>query len=122
MTTALAVAAPAALVPDLVLPPGFDRIGDTVKVSQVCEPPAPARLYKCSICGSLDHTAPKHPTEAGESVTDLPGRKVGNLSGLDLVPCGRCGLRGHEPGEPGRCLGLDGVGIGQSPWMTGEGQ
>lgn len=39
----------------------------------------------------------------------------------DLIPCTRCSLRGHVAGDPERCIGLRGTGLGQSPFMTGEG-
>ncbi len=28
----------------------------------------------------------------------------GKLNASDLVPCVRCGLRGHEPGDPEKCI------------------
>lgn len=40
------------------------------------------------------------------------------LKDVDLVPCTACSLRGHVAGEPGRCSGLTGTGIGQSAWMA----
>jgi hypothetical protein len=97
----------AALVPDLVLPPGFDRIGETIKLDPAVAAPVAAH----------PQTPPK--TDADEIYNS---RSLRTLSKADLTPCTRCGLRGHVAGEPGRCLGLTGVGIGQSPWMTGEGQ
>ena len=37
------------------------------------------------------------------------GRPTGaickELSGVDLVPCKVCGLRGHEPGDREKCIG-----------------
>lgn len=45
----------------------------------------------------------------------MPGLKP-----LDFVPCARCGLRGHAPGDPDRCLfgsatrGLGGVQASQT--------
>ncbi len=43
------------------------------------------------------------------------------LDEVDIVPCERCGLRGHLAGDADRCIGLHSAGLGQSPWMTGEG-
>jgi hypothetical protein len=39
----------------------------------------------------------------------------------DFVPCTRCGLRGHVAGDPERCLAERSLGLGQSPWMGGQG-
>jgi hypothetical protein len=106
VTAALVAVAPPALLPDLVLPPGFDRIGETIKLNLAVAVPAAA-------------SPPLSKTDADEIYNS---RSLRTLSKADLTPCTRCGLRGHAAGEPGRCLGLTGVGIGQSPWMTGEGQ
>lgn len=40
------------------------------------------------------------------------------LTGVDLVPCARCGLRGHVAGDPDRCLRASGAaGIGSQAWL-----
>jgi Zn ribbon nucleic-acid-binding protein len=57
-------------------------------------------------------------------------REYAGLSGdeklkpIDLVPCTRCNLRGHEPGDPDKCLqssklyqrGAGGAGLGGQWW------
>lgn len=59
------------------------------------------------------------------------GRESAGLSGdeklkpIDLTPCKTCGLRGHEPGDPDRCLqssklyqrGAGGAGMGSMWWV-----
>jgi hypothetical protein len=47
------------------------------------------------------------------------------LKAIDLVPCSVCSLRGHEPGDPDKCLGSSklyqrgagGAGIGGMWWV-----
>lgn len=53
----------------------------------------------------------------------MPGLKP-----IDFVPCARCGLRGHAPGDPDRCLfgsatrGLGGVQASQTVNRKAAGQ
>lgn len=40
------------------------------------------------------------------------------LSAADLTPCKACGLRGHEAGDPDRCLrGVATLGMGAQSWV-----
>jgi hypothetical protein len=107
VTAASTAVAAAACLPDLVLPPGFDRVGETrpawIDTPTTSSAPAPVQQRR------------------GEGQVRL-SRSIRALKDADLIPCKRCGLRGHVAGEPGRCLERDGLGLGQSPWMTGEGQ
>lgn len=45
------------------------------------------------------------------------------VGSLDVIPCTKCGLRGHVAGDPDRCLVSRDprAGMGQSPWMGGDG-
>jgi hypothetical protein len=50
-----------------------------------------------------------------------PGRPVNaeNMTRADLVPCTRCGLRGHVAGDPDRCLRYTGsLGLGGQAWQA----
>jgi hypothetical protein len=90
--TSAALIAPA--VPDLVLPPGFDRLGETIQ----CGPERGAPAFK-------DRVSPDEPSNS---------KSLRTLAAADFVPCARCGLRGHVAGDADRCIGLRSTGLGQA--------
>jgi hypothetical protein len=46
-------------------------------------------------------------------------RERWHLKRADLVPCTRCGLRGHKAGDPDRCLQYRGsLGLGGQAWQA----
>lgn len=85
--TSAAPIAPA--VPDLVLPPGFDRLGETI----ACGPERGRTGQFRGQPRRYNHWRPDP---------------------LDETPCARCGLRGHVAGDADRCIGLRSTGLGQA--------
>jgi hypothetical protein len=155
--TALALAGTGggAVLPDLVLPPGFDRVGDVVRFDQdeagaqggtaqsaplgevdivqpaatnLAPPPRPARgPYHCKACGEVGHQARTCSGSAGEVAdegeadddADPDCTSTNSLKPADLIPCTRCGLRGHVAGDPDRCLYYHGsLGMGGQSWSA----
>lgn len=147
---ALAGAGEGAVQPDLVLPPGFDRIGDVVRFEQ---DPGPSADRARGVPGSLIAESIPEPAAEGQEpalsgTTDLdepvtmdevfaageegyrPQARAWRMTRADLVPCTRCGLRGHVAGDPDRCLyyrgnfGLGGQAaqaIEAAQWQNGKG-
>lgn len=129
--TALAVAGAGGgfVQPDLVLPPGFDRIGDVIRFEQLSTIEHESSLPRPSGEGTTAMSkVPGDPCEAmgatlspatdrcgpGLAPVEQPGR-IGlpgtvahehntPLREVDVTPCTRCGLRGHLAGDPDRCL------------------
>jgi hypothetical protein len=132
--TALAVAGAggSAVAPDLVLPPGFDRLGETVRFEQdsgpagalrrtTCpvappvspltpagegqEPALSRQQHRCARCRARGHNARTCRAGAeGEDPDDTPDPPNAKLRRADRIPCTRCALRGHVAGDPDRCL------------------
>jgi hypothetical protein len=128
--TALAVAGAGggAVAPDLVLPPGFDRVGDVVRFEQDSGP-----AVELAPTGHGDDAPGFHPEPAGEGQEPAlshnrvgrPSREVHaarwEMGGADVTPCARCGLRGHVAGDPDRCLYYRGsFGLGGQAAQAGE--
>jgi hypothetical protein len=150
--TALATAGAdgSAVAPDLVLPPGFDRIGDVVRFEQQVEagaqggtaqsaplgevdivqpdatnlapPPLPVQQHRCARCRARGHNARTCRAGAeGEDPDDTPDPPNAKLRRADRIPCTRCGLRGHVAGDPDRCLYYRGsLGLGGQAAQAGE--
>lgn len=79
------------------------------------------RLGSCIECHCADMRAryvpkPKTPRPpALRAVGEHGGRE---LAAVDLTPCPRCSLRGHEEGDPDRCLQpLPSTGLGCQGWV-----
>lgn len=111
--TALAVAGAggSAVAPDLVLPPGFDRVGETVRFEQDSGPAGALRRTTCPVAPPV---SPLTPAGEGQEPA-LLRKRVGRpsreahaarwkMGGADVTPCTRCALRGHVAGDPDRCL------------------
>jgi len=72
--------------------------------------------HTCKVC----RAEKRRQIEAARVVTR--GEK---LRPIDLVPCKACGLRGHKPGDPNKCLGSSqlyqrgagGAGLGSQWWV-----
>ena len=203
MTVASAAVAAAPCLPDAVLPPGFDRIGETRKVENLDSGPglsAPSSSGRCSptdhepavegqepalsshrvaamkelvasgkyvpfaelrrafkkqeapsiesqladlregtaarLRRYLDHRGSMSDFARAEGITvssahallgkyasrsgplgdaiERVGASRGGLSKADLIPCTRCGLRGHVAGDPDRCYQQISLGLGGS--------
>jgi len=51
----------------------------------------------------------------------FPPRSSWRMTRADLVPCTRCGLRGHTAGDPDRCLWYRGsLGLGGQARMAAD--
>lgn len=81
--------------------------------TNLAPPLRPARgPYRCKACGELGHT---RPSCLAAFIADREPRSDADatLRAADLVPCTRCGLRGHTAGDPDRCLYYHGsLGLG----------
>lgn len=72
-----------------------------------CREPVRADRVVCEVCIEAVKSTPSYRRahrrreENGESA----GRMDGKLKPADLVACTKCGLRGHEAGDPAKCLG-----------------
>lgn len=58
----------------------------------------------------------------GPALGESRGAMDGKLDPLDHIPCPRCSLRGHEPGDPERCLSSSPLvgatrGLGGQSWV-----
>lgn len=153
---ALAGAGGGSVQPDLVLPPGFDRLGDVVRFEQDYREKRPSGeldrggaspgVDPCEVKGATPSpgTDGRGPASHGglrastSDVAERPGRiglpgavahKRGRgrppkvlddaLADADLIPCARCGLRGHVAGDPDRCLFYRGsLGLGGSAYAA----
>jgi hypothetical protein len=118
VTAASVAVAVAACLPDQVLPPGFDRLGDVIRFEQLAvgasgepevelampTPGAPCEAKSAALrpgtFGLPGTAAPRLRNGAGE----FNSKSTRALKDEDLVPCSRCGLRGHVAGDPVRCL------------------
>jgi len=103
VTAPAKAAEPGGVQPDLILPPGFDRVGEVVRIEQERgdEPVTIEEVFAAGEEGKRTHVRRWRMTRA------------------DLVPCTACGLRGHVAGDPVRCLHGGSLRIGESPWMNG---
>lgn len=130
--TALAVAGTGSVAPDLVLPPGFDRLGDVVRFEQDSVPPGVRAVPAAAAPVTIREPAAEGQEPAlSDEDDDHDCKSTRSLTAADFVRCTRCRLRGHLAGDPDRCLVYRGsYGMGgqaaaaqdQAQWRGGEGR